>query len=232
VAAVLLILLIPCVQAIAEDKPSDAPAKAGNPAVAGEPKPAASKPSPDGQDTAKNEPETLVKGKVLLGGYGGPVVKVGKILGGAGVFVGGKGGLVINHQFIVGGGGFGLASTFRAPSSTPYYATDLKLGMGYGGASFEWIYPYAKVVHLSLGILLGGGAAGYYHESSNTGSNPASSTFFMAEPEAALEFNVVSFFRINLSFSWRITSRFSQGGLSDQDISGPTGSILLRFGKF
>jgi hypothetical protein len=135
-------------------------------------------------------------------------------------------------MFILGGGGFGLVTTHNAPSATPNYASDLRLGFGYGGVLGEWVYAADKIVHMSLGLLLGGGAAGYYHKGSNTGPDPEKNVFFIAEPEAAVEINATSFFRINIGASYRFTSAFGRGGVTDRDVRGPAGNILLRFGRF
>ncbi len=58
--------------------------------------------------------ETLIKGDVESGGFGGPVVKMTSLNGQDGILVGGRGGWILNHSFIIGGGGYGLANNVRA----------------------------------------------------------------------------------------------------------------------
>ncbi|MBN1426023.1 hypothetical protein JXA88_15850, partial [Candidatus Fermentibacteria bacterium] len=60
--------------------------------------------------TVQEQPETLLKGPIENGGFGGLVVKFSQLADQTAVFVGGRGGWILNHTFVIGGGGYGLAN--------------------------------------------------------------------------------------------------------------------------
>jgi len=183
--------------------------------------------------------ETLLgSGKITSGGYGAPVIKYTQIKGEPAILVGGKGGWIINHSFIIGGGGYGLVNnidannTFAAMLSEPY------LNFGYGGLELEYIVQSDQMVHFSVNTLIGAGGVSYrpsffdeHRDNWNNWDSP-SDAFFVFEPGANVELNVIDFFRINAGVSYRLISGVNFDDLKNSDLAGISGVLTFKFGKF
>jgi hypothetical protein len=175
--------------------------------------------------------ETLIKGDIESGGFGGPVVKFTSMNGEAGILVGGRGGWIINHSFIIGGGGYGLANNINAKVPGPY--GERYLNFGYGGVELEYISQPARLIHMSYMMLIGGGGVNWRDENMRVGSmNQESDAFFILEPEVNVTLNVTQYFRLSAGVSYRYVSGSSSAVSSNADLSGPSGVIVFRFGKF
>lgn len=172
--------------------------------------------------------EHLLEGEIESGGFGGPVLKVSSLGGATGVLVGGRGGWIINHTFILGGGGYGLANYVRAanpgPNGEPY------INFGYGGLELEYVHNWQKLLHYSLGLLVGGGGVGWRGEY-NSGEVDMRG-FFVMEPWAEAHVNIVEFFRISGGISYRWVTGADSPVASDGKLSGVAGVLTLRFGSF
>jgi len=147
---------------------------------------------------------TLISGDIESGGYGGPVVKITNINGENAVMVGGRGGWIINHTFIVGGGGYGLVTDVNAkvPDSAHRY-----IELGYGGFEIEYIASSNDLLHLSIGLLVGGGGVGYKNENNDIfNTSYKRNSFFVLEPNVDANLNVTQFFRIAAGVSYRYIS--------------------------
>jgi hypothetical protein len=177
---------------------------------------------------AFGQAENLLEGSVESGGFGGPVLKITTINGATGVLVGGRGGWIINHAFVIGGGGYGLVNTVRAaapgPNGEPY------INFGYGGVELEYIVQSEKLIHWSVGVLVGGGGVGHRGEY-NTGDIDTKG-FFVMEPWAEVHLNVVEFFRISAGASYRWVTGADSPVASDSKLCGVSGILTLRFGSF
>ena len=178
--------------------------------------------------------ETLLGGDVEFGGYGGPVVQFTSLNKQLGVLVGGGGGVVIGHTLSLGGAGYGLVNNVTedvAPAATPY------LNLGYGGVYLRYINSSNALVHFTAGVLIGGGGAGFRDDVAdgnepNTGRDTLSDAFFIAEPDLEAELNVARWLRITLGGSYRLVSGLRVAGLGNDDISGPSARMTLKFGSF
>jgi hypothetical protein len=175
--------------------------------------------------------ETLITGDIQSGGFGGPVAKITSMNGEAGILVGGRGGWIINHSFIIGGGGYGLANNIRAKVLGPN--GERYLNFGYGGVELEYVSQPARLIHLSYMMLIGGGGVNWRDENLRAGSmNQESDSFFILEPEVNVTLNVTQYFRMSAGVSYRYISGSSSAASSNADLSGPSGVIVFRFGKF
>jgi hypothetical protein len=151
-----------------------------------------------------------------------------------GALVGGQGGWLIGHRFALGLAGYGLASTHSAPRALEQGGTPAMVSMGYGGLRLAYVLmPYAPV-HGVFGALVGGGRAAVTSNDVGIASFDThhAVAFFTVEPLAELEVNVDENFRVALAGSWRYLSRTGLPGLSSSDLSGPAGSLVLRYGRF
>jgi hypothetical protein len=190
-------------------------------ARAGEPP----KPAPE------TEPEVLIPKGARQGGWGGPAVEIGEVRDRTAVYVGGRGGWLVDGRFTLGIGGFGLASDIPAPTPAPQPGQELDLSMGYGGAWLEYTFRPAKLLHLSVGTLVGGGGLSlvFHHGGDLDGDDDG---FFVAEPAVAAELNLTSFMRVDLGVAYRFVAGVDLPGLSDSDVGGVSGVAVLKFGKF
>ncbi len=175
----------------------------------------------------ESDDETLLHSPLSIGLYGGPIVMFSKLNDDFACLVGGKGGLMFNHMFVIGGGGYGLVNEIDAPPVYP--SPDLLLDFGYGGVFFEFVLGSHKIVHLSMNALIGGGGAQYRTPYYDYWDDDA---FFVFEPGADLELNVSHHFRIGLGGTYRLIQGIGLTGLSDQDLSGPSGVLTFKFGHF
>jgi len=178
-------------------------------------------------DTLINDSTNLTNGYFVS-----PEMKFTRVVGGFGLLLGARAAWIMNHSYAIGLGGYGLVTNNKHPDDGSTIYDGMKLGMGYGGFFFEYIYPSMKVVHLSASLLLGGGAAGFYNTGDTPSYNYALNVFFVAEPTVGIEINVVSYFRITIGAGYRFTSAFNAGHLSSNDIAGPTATLMLKFGSF
>lgn len=182
--------------------------------------------------TVQEQPETLIKGPIESGGFGGPVVKLSQAAGQTAVFVGGRGGWIVNHCFVIGGGGYGLVNE-NINVRPRDHRDEYRLEMGYGGVELEYVHKSRKLAHLSIQALIGGGTAGYRYWDWDT--TVASDAFFVAEPALNVEVNISRPFRIAFGGGYRFVSGFDLQDLPevrDKDLSGITGTLTLKFGSF
>jgi hypothetical protein len=173
---------------------------------------------------------TLISGDIESGGFGGPVVKVTTINGENAVMVGGRGGWIINHTFVLGGGGYGLVTDVKAKVTDPNHQY---IEMGYGGVDIEYIASSNDLLHLSIGLLVGGGGIGYKHENMDVFDNSQNkNSFFVLEPSVYANLNVTHFFRIAAGASYRSVSGLKSDLCTNADLTGPSANLVFKFGQF
>jgi len=173
---------------------------------------------------------TLINGDIESGGFGGPVLKVTNINGENAVMVGGRGGWIINHSFVLGGAGYGLVTDVKARvGESIHQYTE----MGYGGLEIEYIASSNDLLHLSMGLLVGGGGIGYKHEDNeNFDSSHKKNSFFVLEPSVYANLNVTHSFRIAAGVSYRYVSGLNSVVSTNADLSGPSANLIFKFGTF
>jgi hypothetical protein len=179
--------------------------------------------------------ETLLgDGEIVHGGFGGPVVKFTSINGQMAVLVGGRGGWIINHSLVIGGGGYGLANEVKGNEN--YFNSKYLLNFGYGGFELEYIIEPNKAVHGSIYLLLGGGAINQRNPIDNNWNDLSwdekSDVFFVAEPAANVELNIIRFMRIDLGVGYRFISGVDKYNVTDANLSGVSAVLTFKFGKF
>jgi hypothetical protein len=175
--------------------------------------------------------ETLIDGPIENGGFGGPVLKIGSFNGETGLLVGGRGGWIINHSFIVGGGGYGLANNVNAKTLGPY--GERYLNFGYGGLELEYVAHPLRLVNFSVQTLIGAGALSWRDEDVRVAMRDSNSdTFFIIEPTLHVTLNVTKYFRISGGMGYRFISGLTSMASTNADLSGPSGVLTFRFGKF
>jgi hypothetical protein len=176
--------------------------------------------------------ETLISGDIESGGFGGPVLKITSLNGEGAVMFGGRGGWIINHSFVIGGGGYGVVNNINA-KRLPTDTVQRFLEMGYGGLELEYIASSDDLIHLSIGLLIGGGGAGYKDENDDMfNSHRKMDSFFVLEPSVHANLNVTHFFRIAAGVSYRYVNGLKSSISTNADLSGPSAVLTFKFGKF
>ncbi len=175
-----------------------------------------------------------------------PMVGAGAMKGTVAVAPGARLGWVLNNSLVLGIGGTGIMSTNSVWSSgdTSEYAM-----VGYGGLVAEYMFMADHAIHPTLSVLVGGGLAGtqrwsprpsFYSDtiwygpsgSSNQHFGHQSSAIFVVEPQFSVEFNLVSFVRLDLNVSYRYVSNFTQPAYTNKDLSGISGGLGFKVGWF
>jgi hypothetical protein len=163
--------------------------------------------------------KTLLGGQKLEhGGYGGPVFKFKSIKGDLSILSGGRGGWIINHTFVIGGGGYTLTNDISVDGND--------LNMSYGGFELEYINRSDSVVHFTVHTGIGYGRVSF-------DDTDDKDKFFYVEPSVNAELNVLKWFRINAGGGYLFVNGIEDmPGLSDSDVGGIVGTVVLKFGFF
>ncbi|MFL5345057.1 MAG: hypothetical protein ACJ8AT_09695 [Hyalangium sp.] len=195
------------------------------------PTPRAERPPPEEQ---KPGMETLISGQATQGAYGAPVLMYSRVMDRDALFLGGQGGWIANHQFVIGAAGYFMATRIPAPPGVVNLGEDLRLEFGYGGLWLEYIFLPDKIVHASLGTLLGGGVTNYVrlHYSSHEDRTRESDVVLVAAPVLAVELNITRTIRLSVGAGYRYVGSVDLTGMHSQDANSFTGSVLVKFGRF
>lgn len=177
-------------------------------------------------DDAEEGRRYLVTGDVTHSGYGGPHVKVSRIVDSTALFVGGRGGWIIGDHLVLGGGGYGLANRVQEPELG-------RIGMGYGGLFIEGIAFPHNLVHVAGGAMLGFGGVSYgADDTAEDLVDSQSRALLLLEPEVHAQLNITPFLQLAVGLSYRWIAGSGDENLSSEDLSALAGSFLLKFGWF
>lgn len=203
----------------------------------------------DAQELQDNaEAATILDvGNIESGGYGAFDMRVGSVSlnnnNNTAVFIGARGGWIINSTFSIGGGGYGMVSKltvddFAMPESflEQDYETPI-FQVGYGGVFLEYTHNSNDIIHFTVNTLIGAGGASYSSDKqgsdySNDIYHHEKSAFFVLEPGATIELNVLPFFRISSGISYRFVSGLNLSLNSKTDLNSISYTVAFKFGKF
>ncbi len=177
------------------------------------------------------EAETLIRGGIDSGGFGGPVLKFTEIDDQFGLLVGFRGGWIVDHTFVLGAGLYGLANTGSFDRTGPGGFRN-RLFMGYGGLEMEWVISSHRVVHVSFQGLVGAGGVGFEDSVHGCCTDETADAFFIAEPGVNVMLNVHKVFRVGFGGSYRFVHDVDLAGLTDESLRGPAGTLTFKFGAF
>ncbi|HVG57751.1 MAG TPA: hypothetical protein VNA24_04305 [Hyalangium sp.] len=237
----LLALLLPTGAALSQEAGQpEAPPPAGAPPPAAEqPKPREASPTPKAPpppplEESGRDVETLVPEDIWSGGYGGATMMYSRILDHDALFFGGRGGWIVNHRFVLGVAGFAMVTRVPPPAGAPNVGEDLRTEFRYGGLWLEYILFPDKLVHGSIGTLLAGGDVAYrrLRHTDREDQVVENDVVFAAEPVISLELNITRIFHLSVGAGYRYVGSVNLTGLRREDLSGFTGSVILKFGKF
>lgn len=173
--------------------------------------------------------ETMFSDVRRIGGWGAPIFEYSNLNEDVNVVSGGGGALVLNDFYL---GGYGMGTTSLNNDAT---LTNETLKFKHGGFWIGYTPIQHKVVHPYASVKLGWGKANYrlYDGFTNEQLGSQRSNLFVTTPEAGLEVNVFSFFRIAATASYRWVNGFDPvGGFKEDDLSSFGATLTLRFGGF
>ncbi|TAL63493.1 MAG: hypothetical protein EPN88_12210 [Bacteroidetes bacterium] len=163
------------------------------------------------------------------GGYGGPVFKVGTFNGKTGLLSGGRGAWILNHQVAIGGGSYSLSSDIKldklSSNENPLY-----MNLSYQGFEIEYIHNSEKMVNWTVHTMIGGGSVRLLEHNPDVSIDK--DMISIIEPGINIDINVCNWFRIGIGASYRIASGLDMTELSNFDINGFAGTVILKFGRF
>lgn len=171
--------------------------------------------------------ETLFDDLEVLGAFGGPILEIGSINGEIGADVGGGGALILNNLFI---GGYGMGTEYPEYSIKDGEAAgDYNIQFRHGGLWFGATSRTSKLTHFYSSLKIGWGKTRLRTD----GETAFSDRTFVLTPEAGVEVNITSFFKLGLTGGYRWVNGINQlPGLENNDFSSPVGTITFRFGGF
>jgi len=144
-----------------------------------------------------------------------------------------------NHNFGIGIAGFGLidGTTYRNFNE---FGDDGKLEMGWGGLLFEPVIAAESPVHIAIPVIIGFGGAtlrdvgesDYFDYDYYDPYFIESDGFVFIEPGVEVEVNLLKFMCLAVGARYRLTDQVDIGPLKDDDLSGLSTNVTLKFGKF
>ena len=178
------------------------------------------------------------------GGFGGFLeveAKAGEINGQTGLLLGGAVKGVFGSQINIGFAGYGLTTSIESDTydeENELYEVDF----GYGGLVLEPVIGDRSAVHITLPILFGIGGIGLQKNRYDIFDEDDidwedyeafdEDVFLVVEPGMNLELNLLRNLRLNVGATYRYVYDNDVIGLSDEELSGFTGKVGLKFGWF
>jgi len=177
----------------------------------------------DNTTTTDNEFKTLFHnngGKTKVSGFGSVNLDFGSVENNFGLMLGGEGALLLNQRFYIGFYGRGLTTLPKYELNRTFNNNIVNIerrGMlGHGGLLIGFIFMPEKPIHFGIDARIGGGAVGlvYYYESYYNDPDlyypeDRMEAIFAFAPEAYLEMNFTSWFKVKLSAGYQYISNAS-----------------------
>lgn len=185
--------------------------------------------------------------KSLLGkgnqtsGFGGGDIRITDINDSRSLLVGAYGGIIVNRNYYLGLAGYGLVTnnefTGLIPTDPEPEEKKLNIYGGYGGLLFGFTLWTKEPVHLNVPILIGAGSLevvdrNFFNNNYDTDFTIERSAFFVVDPALQLEFNVTEHFRLAAGASYRYVQGLELANIVDEDITGISAIVSLKFGQF
>ncbi len=196
-------------------QPTSPPPEIGSPARSGDP--------------PETNEETPRIGKLKVGGYGGPLVKLTMLNRQFGAFVGLRGGVLLGRYVSLGAALHYLMLPVHIDPATPDPVRVLNLN--YAGAAIGIVFarPRKRLVFEAMTLLGGGGSC---LQNKTQGTCEDRNGFFVAEPELYMHVRVAEYFRISIGAGYRFIAATAWSGPGSWRLAGPVGTVMLAFGRF
>jgi len=188
-----------------------------------------------------DEIKSLISKSSETFGFGGADLKIGDIAGNRSLIIGGSGGVIVNRTYFLGLAGYGLITDNEIdgyiPTATAPVEKKLDIYGGYGGMVFGFTLWTREPIHLHFPFFVGAGAFevvdnNFFNNNFDTDFSIERSAFFIGEPGVQLEFNITESFRLGAGVSYRLVNGLEMVNLEDNDLTGLSTNISVRFGKF
>ena len=142
---------------------------------------------------------------------------------------------IIDHSFAIGLAATGFSNDLYVGHSSETEFSSIQ--GGYAGLLLQPVIFPKSPVHISFPVLLGAGGAAsvstYYNEPWDAYWEMQDETFyFIVEPAAEVELNLIRWIRLSAGVSYRLTSPVNLQGYSNDVLRGLSGNVTLSFGKF
>jgi hypothetical protein len=138
-----------------------------------------------------------------------------------------RGGFSFKDRFSIGGYYHRSMNEIRPQSET---VPNVYMDYWSAGGFVEYTLFSKKVFHVTFPMYIGFGEVETDSEDGDAGFGEAN--FFNIEPSALLEINLNRFMRFNVGVGYRFVGTMSYRNFDQADISGPTGTVGLKFGLF
>jgi hypothetical protein len=194
-----------------------------------------------GQESDKEEKEikTLFSGVESTGFYFGYKTKIGDLNGESSLMLGGELAMVMSSKFNVGFVGYGLITNVDADTYAGN-AEKLSLHFGYGGFLLDPVIASKSMVHITVPVIVGVGYAGvhlkeeFFKDFGKEDYEYESKTdaILVVEPGMNVEINLFKHVRLGLGASYRYVYDSNVNEISDEELSGMSGNVSLKFGWF
>lgn len=194
-----------------------------------------------GQDQEYHISTLFKGGHHASGGYGALTNKFTKINGEYANIAQLYGGWYINHRFLLGVSGAAVTNNIPvAPEHSTVPGVDMSYQYGQFGLMTEYTLWSEKAIHLSFRVMNGAGFTVQYMRKDWDDDDwdqfeeypHDTNWFFVTEPGVSLEINVFRWMRFSPGVSYRAAFGSEAQGLSDDDLSGASLDLTLKFGKF
>jgi len=178
----------------------------------------------------QNEAQTLMGGKNSiniedLGFFIAPTYGLTEMDGSTASLFQLRGGLSMKDKLSFGGYFTTSVNEIRPQSET---IPNIYMDYWTVGTFAEYTLLSKKLVHVTFPVFFGYGEVQMDNEIGETGLGEAN--FFQIEPSALVEVNLHKYVRLNLGASYRFVGQMEYRNLNQNDISGLTGYIGLKFG--
>ena len=188
------------------------------------------------KDDSNNRPQTqtLLSSTIRHGGFGSPIYGV-TTMNGQTVFLRGTRGVWImnlssEHALHLGLAGYRTRSEFDPVNWTHNDITEPEIRVNYGGFEMEYVNRSHRLVHMGAQLLIGSGNVRY--DDRDLEVDKTRDSYYVLQPGANLMLNVTRWFRVSGGVYYRHTGNVNLDGTSGRDLSGITGILGLRFGRF
>lgn len=181
---------------------------------------------------AQERPQTLLgDGVQFTSGFGGFMIGFAPVQGNIKALSGGGGALLINNSFYLGGYGMSMAEDLVVTSNS----TDYEVDFDHGGLMMGFVILPSRMTHLGISTRIGWGDIRFYeYNSVGTGfvGRSINDNVFILNPQAELEINMTSWFKINANAGYQIANGVNNFYYSQNDFNGATFGLSFLFGWF
>lgn len=163
----------------------------------------------EGPGPAVGEPEpipTFVKGKPVVGGYGGLTFRYAHIEGHDTVLYGGELAVLLDHRLELGVSGEGAQAEFIGATGEKRYLT-----FGWGGPVVRYAFLFGSPYLVSVGVQGGPGAITV----TGAGMSPQQDVVVVFEPHARAQVTLLRWLRLGVDGGWRFVAGTTDHRRSD-----------------